>query len=1096
MKLGVPWRVKGIRPDARETAREAARRAGMSVGEWLNTVIIDSAEEATRPPRARYEEDEEENDRLFAVHERLDQLTRRLERLPRTPAARPPYAPAAQGPEAYAPPSYAQDRERERDNKLADAIARLDQRMDDLVNASRSAAAAPVHVPAPPPYVPTPSYPPDSRAAAPADVWTPDIDRAMAEINARMRALDADPVAPAVAQRRSGAEASRAMPPQPQAPAAAVPSQNLDGLEQHLRQITSQIQALRRQPELQDEIAGLRQALSEIARTLLDAMPKRAIEALEGEVRALAARLDTSRQAGVDSTTLGNLESGLSEILGALRNLRPAENLDVFREAVHSLAQKIDLLGSSAPDANAFRQLESAVSAMQGIVSHVASNEALAQLSGEVRALAGKIDQVAASDGRDHRDALETLDRRVAHIADALESRVQNGGSMPPQLETLIQGLIEKIERLQHSRIDEDTVGNLETSIAALVEKLDSSGARISQLEAIERGLADLLMHIEKQQNAPEASAAPQMEGLQRDLVRTQTSLDAVHGTLGQVVDRLAMLESDVREAQTQPQAQQPQLQPPPQVQPQVQPAELQLPPEPEAEPEPEPELEAETESPLPPAAQRDMPTRAEPPVFAPEPPPVAPPPSREIAHAQAAAAMARANPKSVRPPIDPNLPPDQPLEPGSNPRGRLTASPADRIAASEAALGPVNSTFAESDNKSNFIAAARRAARAAATEPTTADLRAAATPQLADDNSGKGFAQRMRSFFAGVTVLLIGGGALYFGSTLIDFGDETPSIEIAGMPVPNQAEGTPPASEPEPETAALPSAPGAEIPFSPDMTGSLPASALPSVPPSQLSTRQLTPPPLASTLPSTRPASRADKLPAVIGGPALREAAAAGDAAAEYEVGLRYVEGRGVAANPTEAARWLELAASQGLAMAQVRLAGLYEKGIGVKKDAEIARRHYKAAAEQGNAKAMHNLAVLYAEGAAVKPDYRTAAQWFRLAADHGVADSQYNLGILYTRGIGVDRNLIESYKWFALAADQGDQEAEKKRDEVAKRLDPGSLATAKLAVRAFVPQPQPEAATAVKLPPGGWDAAASQPTDGAPGKPKRNATVRVGSR
>ena len=53
MKLGVPRRVAGVRPDARETAREAARRAGMSVGEWLNTVILDSADEEgvglTRP---------------------------------------------------------------------------------------------------------------------------------------------------------------------------------------------------------------------------------------------------------------------------------------------------------------------------------------------------------------------------------------------------------------------------------------------------------------------------------------------------------------------------------------------------------------------------------------------------------------------------------------------------------------------------------------------------------------------------------------------------------------------------------------------------------------------------------------------------------------------------------------------------------------------------------------------------------------------------------------------------------------------------------------------------------------------------------------
>jgi len=39
-----PWHLKGIAPEARETAREAARRSGMSVGQWLNAVILDHAE--------------------------------------------------------------------------------------------------------------------------------------------------------------------------------------------------------------------------------------------------------------------------------------------------------------------------------------------------------------------------------------------------------------------------------------------------------------------------------------------------------------------------------------------------------------------------------------------------------------------------------------------------------------------------------------------------------------------------------------------------------------------------------------------------------------------------------------------------------------------------------------------------------------------------------------------------------------------------------------------------------------------------------------------------------------------------------------------
>ena len=44
MKSNAPWSVKGIERDARETAKEAARREGMTVGEWLNQMIYSQAE--------------------------------------------------------------------------------------------------------------------------------------------------------------------------------------------------------------------------------------------------------------------------------------------------------------------------------------------------------------------------------------------------------------------------------------------------------------------------------------------------------------------------------------------------------------------------------------------------------------------------------------------------------------------------------------------------------------------------------------------------------------------------------------------------------------------------------------------------------------------------------------------------------------------------------------------------------------------------------------------------------------------------------------------------------------------------------------------
>jgi localization factor PodJL len=215
------------------------------------------------------------------------------------------------------------------------------------------------------------------------------------------------------------------------------------------------------------------------------------------------------------------------------------------------------------------------------------------------------------------------------------------------------------------------------------------------------------------------------------------------------------------------------------------------------------------------------------------------------------------------------------------------------------------------------------------------------------------------------------------------------------------------------------------------------------------------------------------ERLPDAVGGPVLRAAALKGDPTAAYEVGVRFAEGKGIAANLDEAAKWYDRAAQAGVVPAIFRLGTFYEKGLSVKKDVDIARRYYLQAAERGNAKAMHNLAVLDADGGGKGANYKSASQWFRKAADRGVADSQFNLGILYARGIGVEQNLAESFKWFSLAAAQGDADSGRKRDDIAKRLDAQSLAAARLAIQTFTPEPQPDDAVNVAAPQGGWDSA-----------------------
>jgi TPR repeat protein len=84
----------------------------------------------------------------------------------------------------------------------------------------------------------------------------------------------------------------------------------------------------------------------------------------------------------------------------------------------------------------------------------------------------------------------------------------------------------------------------------------------------------------------------------------------------------------------------------------------------------------------------------------------------------------------------------------------------------------------------------------------------------------------------------------------------------------------------------------------------------------------------------------------------ALREwepLAAAGDARAQFNLGVLYAQGQGVAADPVRALDWYRKAAEQGYAAAQNSLAARYEHGIGVPRDDALAAVWYEKAASQG---------------------------------------------------------------------------------------------------------------------------------------------------
>ncbi len=1081
MKLGVPWSVKGIRPEARETAKQAARRAGMPLSEWLNSVIINSATEQGIDADEDLFADGTVAEELGPVHAKLDALSQRLERLSRRP-------------EAYAPQHL-----RPAGEELRPVHAKLDalsQRLEGLSRGPEAyapphlrpvVAAAPAYGPqvyAPPAYIPPPVYaaPPAPSIAPGAPPWQGGLDAAVAEIAARRRALNGEPAEPAPAVRTAAPEAPPVFAEPPAIVRAhSVPAQDLSGLEEQLRQITDRMDMLQ-SPGVEEAITALRGELADITGALNNAMPRQAIEAIERQIQNLAPRIAEGRQNGGDSHALANLESGLTEIREALRNLTPAENLAGFHEAIELLGQKIDYVVAQK-DPVTLDQLENAINTLRQVSSHIASNETVTRLASDVQMLAEKIDRFAHLGGG---DALNGLEARIAALSEALAQRSQNGGAVPPKLEALVGSLSDKIETLQNSRGGDGAFGHLEDRIVKLVEKLDASDSRLAHLETVERGLADLLVNMEGMR-APAGKAPPDggdVHGLKQDIAHTQGELQSVHGALSIIMDRLGKIEQGIRApVHSDDIPSTPSLS---RVGARAVPAE-DIAPAPISSPPIEP--------PPPPAAP--MPSAE----------PIAPTPARQPKPAAKRApkqeAPKRAPPRTKTLPINPDLPPDEPLEPGSLPR--LRADPASRIAASEAALGdaiPPGSPAPE--GKSGFLAAARRAAQAALRDTGKTKKAPPAIRDLTEDEVAGGnpavkrrLLGRVKSLFVSASVIAIVIGGLHIGAPHLNLNlakkeqpaeqtaelasEEILQAEIAEPDAPTTGSiiATPAPAPRLPGMIPPPSQFGYSAP-SPSSSSMLPETAMRSVP--DLGIGQSTDVTgSVSHRPSATSQPGADELPASIGGFNLRNAATNGDPSAAYEIGVRFAEGRGVAANAAESARWFERAARAGLAPAQFRLGSLYEKGIGVRKDIDKAKRSYTAAASQGNAKAMHNLAVLYAEGAGGKPDYQNATQWFRRAAGYGVADSQYNLGILYARGLGLPKDFAESYKWFALAAASGDKDAAKKRDDVAAQIEPRALAALQNTVKSWAPERQPPQATSVTEPAGGWDAkpaAAAKPT------------------
>ena len=165
-----------------------------------------------------------------------------------------------------------------------------------------------------------------------------------------------------------------------------------------------------------------------------------------------------------------------------------------------------------------------------------------------------------------------------------------------------------------------------------------------------------------------------------------------------------------------------------------------------------------------------------------------------------------------------------------------------------------------------------------------------------------------------------------------------------------------------------------------------------------------------------------------------------AGDANAQFHIGVMYLNGFGVEKNDLHANEWFRRAGEQGHARSQYILGHWYSRRPN--RDEAESIKWFKMVAGQGDADAQYYLAELYSVGE--YKNYAEAFSWYSRAAEQGHVDSQVHLEGMYAEGIGVEQNYVMAHMWANIAASHGSIAGSADRDMYEEELGSADVSKA----------------------------------------------------
>jgi len=759
-----------------------------------------------------------------------------------------------------------------------------------------------------------------------------------------------------------------------------------------------------------------------------------------------------------EALRLERIERRLTELAQQLDSSVAEQNADTLFRRLGELSQRIDTLsqGSHLPE-NAIEQLAQQINLLAHQFGKVMENLSQSDYQSVDARLEAIGQKLAAAEKWAHEPnpaVLEKIDNRFRELTKRLDaqyaSHYAEGGvlhTLEGRLDDISQqislSLLQTPQSEETALAESEAIRGLENQIANLARQLAKPSTEFAELkprldtiersisnnretvldaarEAAETAVANVLKHGSQHDTAIALQLATDMKSLEAlarnaDERNTKT-FEVVHETLVKVVDRLANLEQQIDVNAYTPHT------------------------TPKAKPVANPYSNAPQVFPALAAKQAEKPL---------------------IDAPQAEEKLAKLTPKTRQEPeLSASLDSVQPDNDSVLDLNTIMKRVREERSQQDDAK-------AKATGKADLISVARRAAQQAAEESSKLEQNAEMNADQKKASISNLFSRQRKPILMAIGAVMMAIAGLQVGAAFLENKERAElSAKTAAPEIDNgttasiaPADQTMPASslQPMPEMVA------------PETTIAKPQQEINLIAP------QPAPEPQEQSVPDTaaaqEPEAATADVPVDAGPAALREAAAAGDPRALFEIGNRYTDGHGVAKDLATAANWYEKSASQGFAPALYRLGNMNEKGLGMPRNLAKAIDFYQQSAKAGNASAMHNLAVLYASGASGSPDNASAVRWFTDAAELGVKDSQYNLGILAAKGLGMPVNLEESYKWFALAAKAGDKDAAEKRDQIGAALTPQKLERAKDTVELWKAQTLNQEANSLDIPEGWSD-------------------------